>query len=287
MQYLAERLAADASHTTLTVQKSAYSRIESGWPRKVTEASTQSPSIVLWYGPWSRVGPVGVELPSWCRWTFASCALCSVRLSASGASGSPFLWRLPPTIGRREAMFWTASDTIISCRGRSSVDEPTHPSPLRTARGGQARHWTRERQTRQRTPLVAAGTGLEPTRPISAGLGSWLCRDLRRVKGHRSSACRRLENCASDSQQRCHLLPTCDPRAPKSRSMAIAPCRPLRRWEAGGRRPVLCYGSKRARRQPWRGCDAVELRCSGTRAPKAVSQTCASATMPDCQKLVE
>jgi hypothetical protein len=79
-------------------------------------------------------------------------------------------------LGGAEPCFGQLQTAIISCRGRP-VDEPTHPSPLRADRGGQARHWTRERQTRQRTPLVAARTDLEPTRPISAGLGSWLCRD--------------------------------------------------------------------------------------------------------------
>lgn len=83
------------------------------------------------------VGPVGVELPSWSRWTFASCAL--LHLGLSNGDHSPGSRGCPPTIGRREAMFWTASDTIISCRGAvSRRADASIPSANSSRRPGEA-----------------------------------------------------------------------------------------------------------------------------------------------------
>jgi hypothetical protein len=147
--------------------------------------------------------------------------VCRVRAFAAFVSrrpGSPQwrprlqLSRLPPTIGRRGAMFWTASDNHnLLPRAASRRADASIPSASRSRRPGEALDERAPDKTTNspggRRDRFGAHTANQRW-PRELAL-----QGLLRVKGHRSSACRELRILNSRE-----AVPSCDPRAPKSKS---------------------------------------------------------------------
>ncbi|KAK0752285.1 hypothetical protein B0T18DRAFT_404498 [Schizothecium vesticola] len=157
-------------------------------------------------------------------------------------------------------MFWTASDNhnllprAVSRRADASI-------PLRADRSGQARHWTRERQTRNELPWWPPGPVWSPHGQSAQASGVGFCRDCvvsRAIDPAPVVALRIAHSQQPRSGAICCQLATQERPSPNPRQSPHAAMYTKERW-CTKTSALLRFETARARRQPGRGCDAVEL----------------------------